>query len=397
MILPCLDFKMQPNGLLTYFDLVPNCFIALDSSYAVVDTFRCGNGYETDFHELQLLPNGHALLMALDHRIVDISQIVPNGKTDANITGLVVQELDKSKQVVFEWRSWDHFQITDALGVDFTQNGFEYVHGNSIDTDPDGNIIISCRVMCEVTKIDRRTGDIVWRFGGKNNQFPIINDSIPFSYQHDARLLPNGHITLFDNGNLRDPSYSRAIEYELNEVSKSARVVWQFNNDYNSSGDIFGSVQRLANGNTLIGWGHTAPCVTEVTPEGKKVFELQFTNIAIQSYRVYKFPWKRNLASMREHSDHYSLGQNYPNPISAREGGTTAAQIQYSISHREHVDLKIYDILGKELKTLLDEVNDPRNHLLSVDVRQFASGLYYYRIVTPSFSQTRKMVITNGR
>jgi len=58
------DFKLQRNGTLTYWDSTAKAFLALDSTYAVVDTFRCGNGLTTDFHDLVLLPNGHALLMS---------------------------------------------------------------------------------------------------------------------------------------------------------------------------------------------------------------------------------------------------------------------------------------------------------------------------------------------
>src|ERR1041385_710778 len=65
---PCLDFKLQPNGLLTYFDVNANKYYGMDSLYVVVDSFMTGNGYAPDEHELLLLPNGHALLMAYDSR-----------------------------------------------------------------------------------------------------------------------------------------------------------------------------------------------------------------------------------------------------------------------------------------------------------------------------------------
>lgn len=59
----CLDFKVQPNGLLTYFEGGGAKFYAMDSSYAIVDSFMM-DGYTTDLHEFRLLPNGHALLMS---------------------------------------------------------------------------------------------------------------------------------------------------------------------------------------------------------------------------------------------------------------------------------------------------------------------------------------------
>ena len=72
-----LDFKKQPNGLLTYW--AEGQFKAMDNTYTVIDTYQAGNGYTTDVHDLQLLANGHALLMIYDNQIVDMSQIAPGG------------------------------------------------------------------------------------------------------------------------------------------------------------------------------------------------------------------------------------------------------------------------------------------------------------------------------
>ena len=73
---------------------------------------------------------------------------------------------------------------------------------------------------------NRNTGAIIWRLGGKNNQFSFINDTIGFSHQHAIRRLENGNISLFDNGNYHSPPFSRAIEYSLNENNKTATLVW---------------------------------------------------------------------------------------------------------------------------------------------------------------------------
>src|SRR5690606_33427409 len=104
----------------------------------------------------------------------------------------------------------------------------DYAHGNAVELDSDGNILISSRHMNEITKIDRTTGEIIWRWGGKNNEFTFVNDTLAFSFQHDIRRLPNGNVTLFDNGNHHKPPRSRAVEYELDEVNKTATVVWQY-------------------------------------------------------------------------------------------------------------------------------------------------------------------------
>jgi len=284
-----LDFKMQPDGRLTYFDTGAKCFYALDAHYAVVDSFRCGNGYATDGHELVLLPNGHALLMSYDPEVVDLTSVRP-GLGFGIAIGLVIQELDSEKEVVFQWRSWDHFKLTDSIGSSFFGGGFDYVHGNSIDADANGDIIISCRSMDEVTKISRATGEILWRLGGKNNQFTFVGDPTRFTHQHDVRWLPNGHLTMFDNGNFRVPPYSRAVEYVIDETQMAATMVWEHRHTPDVFGPALGSVQRFANGNTLICWGATNPTLTEVAPDGSTVLEVTFPP-GTSSYRGLRFEW----------------------------------------------------------------------------------------------------------
>ena len=287
----CLDFKMQPMGILTYYDGSLGYFVAMDSTYNVVDTFRIGNGYSTDVHELRVLPNRHALLMSYDYEAVQMDTVVAGGNPAAVVIGLIIQEIDENKDVVFQWRSWDHFKITDATHENLIASYIDYVHGNAIEIDYDGNLLISSRHMDEITKINRQTGEIMWRLGGKNNQFTFVNDPIGFFYQHAIRRLPNGNITLFDNGNFHDPRFSRAVEYRLDENNKTATLVWQYRNSPDNYGFAMGYQQRLSNNNNIIGWGTGNPSVTEVTTDGSKVFELALPS-NVFSYRAYRFPWR---------------------------------------------------------------------------------------------------------
>lgn len=286
------DFKKQPNGLLSFFNIADRTYKVMDASYNIIDTYAAGNGYIADVHELQILPdNGHALLMIYDYQPVDMSLIVPGGVPTATVIGLVVQELDTSKNVVFQWRSWDHFYITDTV-VSLTTPQVDYVHGNAIERDFDGNLLISSRHLDEITKINRQTGDVIWRWGGNRNEFTFTNAD-PFFHQHDIRRLPNGNVTLFDNGNTRTPTeYSRAVEFELDEVNKIATSVWEFRNTPDTFSFAMGNAQRKSNGNTVIGWGSTSdPGITEVKPNGDKAFELAYVAPYV-SYRAFRFPWE---------------------------------------------------------------------------------------------------------
>ena len=282
------DFKRHPNGLLTYYDRSVGKFQALDQTYATVGIYSAVNHW-TNNHDFQLLPNGHQLYLIYDSQTIDMSRIVPGGNPAATVYGLIVQEVDTNRHVVFEWRSWDHIDLTDS-NQDLTTQVIDLIHGNAVGLDFDGNLLISSRHLDEVTKINRHTGAIIWRWGGKRNQFTFIGDNRRFSHQHDIRLLPNGHYTLYDNGNGLTPEYSRALEYVLDQTNKTATLVWEYRNTPDVFAEGMGNAQRLPNGNTMIGWGTAVPTLTEVTPDGRKAFELTM-DITHQSYRAFRFVW----------------------------------------------------------------------------------------------------------
>ncbi len=296
------DFKIQQNGLITYSVARRNIFYAMDASYELVDSFATGNGYLTNHHDYQIIDNGHSLLLAYDPQPVRMDTIVSGGDSSAIVIGLIIQELDESKNVIFQWRSWDYFNITDATeDIDLTVNTIDYVHGNAIELDNDGNILLSSRHLDEVTKIQRQTGEIIWRWGGfksKNNQYVFVNDPIRFSHQHDIRRLDNGNVTLYDNGSLHTPRESSAIEYELDEENKIATRIWRFNHPSFIYKRAMGNVQRLENEYTIIGWGgwfnEDNRTITEVDSNNEIRLEFLMPGTFL-SYRAFKFPWKMNL------------------------------------------------------------------------------------------------------
>jgi len=295
--LAAYDFKEQPNGLLSYYDQKDSTFYLMNSHYQLVDSYRAGDGYVADLHDFQILPNGDALLMVYDAETVDMSKIVQGGKKDATVTGLVIQELDPSRNVIFEWRSWDHFSFLDTT-VSLTDPQIDLVHGNALALANDGNLLLSSRDLSEITKINLQTGDVIWRLGGKANMFRLVNGQ-PFAFQHDVRQLPNGDITVFDNqGTTQNPAASVAIEYKIDETNKTATQVWSFAHAPAVFATYMGDAQRLPDGNTFLDWGapftgtrYAYDTMTEVAPDGQILFDLSFDSPYV-SYRAFRFPWQ---------------------------------------------------------------------------------------------------------
>ena len=387
----CYDFKWQPTGVLTYYDNNIQKVVALDSSFTAVDTFQCGNGYVTDPHECRLLPGGHVILMSYDPEPVRMDTVVEGGDPYAIVLGLVIQELDQQKNVVFQWRSWDHLAITDAEGVNFLAQTIDYVHGNAIELDDDGNLLLSARHMSQIIKINRQTGDVIWRWGGKKNEFRNVGDDSRFSYQHAPRKLPNGHILIFDNGNMRPDQYSRVVEYNLDEQNKVATLVWE----YRHSPDIYtfamAYADRLADGKTVIGWGATNPTVTMIDSSKTVLFEMSFP-AGVFSYRAYGFPPLpgsplTSTAGVAPHQ--FVLLQNYPNPFNP---STTIGFGIAGLGSR-WVNISVYDLLGRKVAELVNGMEEGGYHEVTFDGSGLASGVYIYRITAGDFIQARKLVL----
>jgi hypothetical protein len=289
------DFKVQPNGMLTrrYLGNLWG-FVGMDSNYTVIDTFLCTNGYGTDEHEIYMLEDGHYFLIALGYRYVDMSVIVPGGNPNAIVIDNHIQEFDENHNLVFEWLCYNHFNITDAVGIGLTQATINYVHMNSVAVDYDGHIIISSRHQSKVAKINRQTGEVMWELDGVNNDFTYIDDEYGISYQHFARPVegkPN-HYTIFDNGNYHNPKFSRAVEFQLDIINMTATKVWEYRHTPDRYTHWMGNAQRLQNGNTLINYADgSLPKATEVTQSGEIVYEGDFVNYA-HCYRTYRFEWE---------------------------------------------------------------------------------------------------------
>ncbi len=84
---------------------------------------------------------------------------------------------------------------------------------------------------------------------------------------------------------------------------------------------------------------------------------------------------------------YYSLSQNYPNPFNP------ITKINFSVPKANLVTLKVFDILGRELVTLVNEIKQPGYYMVDFDGTNLASGVYYYRMESGSFSETKKLML----
>ena len=282
-----VDFQKQPNGRYTAWSTIdgsPSCFQEFDALGAITNRYRASSQLETGPHELRMQGTTY-VLFGIEYRMMDMTAY--GGLPNASVKGLIV-EWHRSGQPVFLWNTFDHFDVTDAApDISLTVQNVNPWHGNAIEIDSDGNLLVSFRNMDEITKINAQTGAIMWRLGGRRNQFTFRNDNLNgFSHQHGVRRLPDGNIILFDNGNLHSPQLSRAVEYRLDEVNKTAELVWEYRPNPPLYGFALGFAQRLTNGNTLICFG-IAQHIIEVDQTARKRWEVTINEPDRYAYRAF--------------------------------------------------------------------------------------------------------------
>jgi hypothetical protein len=260
--------------------------VIADASYREIARFPAGNGRGSDLHELLLTPQGTALITAYDIPTVDRASV---GASRGRVVEGIVQELAvPSARVLFEWRSLDHVKLTESYAK--VAPAFDFFHVNSVDLDADGNLLVSARNTWTVYKIDRSSGRVIWRLGGKRSDFSM-GPGTRFAWQHDARHVGDGStMTLFDNSD--DPQVapqSRGVALSLDLARKRATLLHEYVHSPKMLAHAFGSVQTQPNGNVLVGWG-TEPYFTEYTAAGAVVYDAKLP-YGGQNYRTLRFPW----------------------------------------------------------------------------------------------------------
>jgi hypothetical protein len=262
-----------------------------DATYTDVARVSAGNGYQADLHEFQLTPRGTALITVYAPILCNLSRV--GGPAYGAVTDGMIQEIDVSTGLVErEWTSLDHVALSESYELarqSNTTSPFDFFHINSIELEADGSLLTSGRNTRAIYDVDGRSGQIIWRLGGRRSSF-TMGPGTGIAYQHDPRELPDGTISVFDNGAsptvhpqsrgviLRvDPQ--RKLVTRVNEIVHTPRLV----------AESQGNLQSLPNGDWFIGWGQV-PRFSEFGAGGQLLFDARFP-AGTQSYRSFRLPW----------------------------------------------------------------------------------------------------------
>jgi len=273
---PGLNFQAQATGRYVARPppLIPGApapWIELDPLGTVTRALGCTRGLQPRFHDMIAEPDGSYWVMCDEARTMDLSAV--GGVTDASVLGTVIQHIGATGELLFEWSPFDHLDITDLEAADRADANVNWTHGNALDKDTDGNLLVSFRSLSEIIKIDNRSGAVVWRMGGPRNQFTFQDTPMPpFARQHGLRVAGSGRFVLLDN--LGEAAGSRAEHYEYDQGPRTARLIAVYGASTGVVAELGGTTQNLPDGHVLVSYGNGSR-VEEYDADGNVVWRIE--------------------------------------------------------------------------------------------------------------------------
>lgn len=263
------NYASHPSGEYTFFGFdSPREFRVLNELGEVERTLTCV-GRPTRFHEVRVLSDG-AYLVVCDNEIpTDLS---PRGGDPAGLVNwTVLQRVSASGMLEFEFNTADHFSLDDIDQAAYVgASEVNITHGNSIELDTDGNLLLSWRSLNEVTKVDASTGEVIWRLGGLASEFTVVDDTRAFERPHGLRAVAPGVIQLLDNGTVAP---SRLVRYSVDTQTMIATRVLEFSTAEGSFTFVGGSTEVVGVDDALVSFGRAGK-VVEVDAAGTEIFDL---------------------------------------------------------------------------------------------------------------------------
>jgi Arylsulfotransferase (ASST) len=265
-------------------------YVVLDESYREILRVSAKGGYRADIHDMRITPQDTVLVQSYNRVRHDLRSV--GGPRNGEVLDNVIQEINPATgRLLFEWHSLGTIGLRESRDRPERGEPFDYFHLNSMDVGPDGDILVSARNTCAVYEIDRTTGALNWRLGGRRSDFRLDRNA-RFCRQHDARWSGDGEMTIFDNriDGRRDRGQSRAIKLAVDERRRRVHLLRGYKHPRELAAPNKGGTRVQPNGNVLVAWG-AVPVITEFTRRGRIVLDARFAGATDGSYRAMRADW----------------------------------------------------------------------------------------------------------
>lgn len=258
--------------------------------YETVERLHASHGLQTDLHEFNLTPEGTALITAYGTARADTR--AEGGARDALVLVGHAQEIELGTgKVLLDWNSLEHLSLDESyLRASADPNfAFDFVHLNSVSLTPDGNLLLAGRNTWAAYKVDRSSGAVLWRLGGRRSDFEM-GAATRFFWEHDVRQPDASTLTVFDDGSYPpEEAHSRALLLDVDERARTVALRRAYTHPTGFLAANQGSMQLLADGRVFVGWGNQ-PYFSEFAPDGTLVLDGELP-LGVRSYRAYTADW----------------------------------------------------------------------------------------------------------
>jgi hypothetical protein len=315
-----------------------------NTSYREVAQVHAGNGLSMDLHDFRLEPDGVAYITVFEPVYYDLRPY--GGVARGIVDDCVIQEIDvRTGLVMFEWHALGHIPLSESYSKTPTYNGgiWDAFHVNSIDVEPDQNIVISARSTWSVYEIGHSYGEVLWTLGGKHSNF-TLGPGVRFAWQHDATLVSPHRLEVFDNEDTPEiGKSSRAIEIVVNYQTHTATLDHQYLDPGQpvlspSQGDV----QQLTNADQFVGFGQIG-IASEFSLRGALTFQLTLPPL-VESYRAFRFPWSAQPLTL---------------PAVAASRAAVATTTQVAVSWNGATDVVAWQVYAGTSRTSFGPVGAP--------------------------------------
>jgi Arylsulfotransferase (ASST) len=347
--------------------------VITDSRYRTVARVAGGNGLKADLHDFRVLPGNVAYITAYNPIRCDLSSV--HGSRGGAIVDTAIEQIDmKTGLVRWEWHSLDHVGAEESeVEAPAGATPWDYFHINSIDPEPDGNVLISARSTWAGYQLQRGSGKILWRLGGNKSSF-AMGPGTKVAWQHDARMLPDGEVTFFDDGaNPPIHKQSRAVRIKLDLKSHRAQLTAAYtHSDPPLLAASQGNAQTLSDGNVLVGYGGS-PAISEFARDGSLLLDAHLP-LDMSFYRAFRYPWSGQplsppavLASLNDTAEETIVHASWNGATDVAAWRVLAGEQPSSLSEQAQIaadDFESSTILPKEHGYVAVQALDAAGHVL---------------------------------
>lgn len=272
--------------------------LVLDERFRPVDRVRI---LPTSTHPALLAEEHEFIMLDKDHYIVlgynPYTVKTEDGESIKVYSGIIQEQ--KDGRVIMDWDARNYPELLSACiekcpALNKQHNDF--MHVNSIHIDPnDNNLIVSMASSYGIIKIHRKTGEILWHLGGKNDEFGLA-DYQRFFRQHDVQMTKGGDLIIFDNAST-NLSPAEQDFYHKKNISNPARILVLKLDEKNKKITSFkeiplnfyakymGSAQQLPKGRWFVGCGSSTACTAKMIDEsGAELFKIN----GIPNHQIFR-------------------------------------------------------------------------------------------------------------